>query len=66
MKNKKPTQEEFDEITYHAMEAFWSVVRERLPECRTGDLDMGDAMKFEKASEAVIAQWYDANKAVRS
>jgi hypothetical protein len=48
-------------VTEDALEAFWKVVARRYPQAKTGDLSPGAHFALQRAAQAAVAEWVEAN-----
>jgi hypothetical protein len=48
-------------VTEDALEAFWRVVAKKYPQAKTGDLDPGAHHARQRAAQAAVADWVEAN-----
>ena len=60
----KEMKEKIESVTGEAQYAFWEVVAEKFPECKSGDLDPISSMRFDVACSDVITTWVFVNSDV--
>jgi hypothetical protein len=48
-------------VTEDALEAFWRVVARKYPQAKTGDLSPGTHHALQRAAQAAVAEWVEAN-----
>lgn len=56
-----PGEEKVQEVVREAQEAFWAAVVKHFPECKTGDSEPLEALRFSMACEKAIKQWLTWN-----